>query len=162
MNIAAGTLVSLNVRMYDAQGELLEASEAPLTYLHGVGDIFPKIEQALEGQAAGHRASVRLEPEDAFGDDDPTLLHLVPQAQLGTDVEVGMRFEGVPGRPSDGRIYRVIDIADQVAVLDGNHPLAGRALRFDLEVVAVESAGAALQEAERTAVPELLRVGERG
>jgi FKBP-type peptidyl-prolyl cis-trans isomerase SlyD len=162
MKITAGHLVSLQVKMYDAQGELMEESEVPLVYLHGTGDIFPKIEQALEGQETGFATSVWLEPEDAFGDDDASLLHLVPLAKLGKDVDLGMQFEGVPGQPQDGRLYRVVDLNDDVAVLDGNHPLAGRALRFDVEVVGVEPATEAMREAERAEVPDFLRVGEHG
>jgi FKBP-type peptidyl-prolyl cis-trans isomerase SlyD len=162
MKITAGHLVSLQVKMYDAQSELLEESEVPLVYLHGTGDIFPKIEQALEGQGTGFATSVWLEPEDAFGDDDASLLHLVPVAKLGKDVDLGMQFEGVPGQPPDGRLYRVVDLTDDVAVLDGNHPLAGRALRFDVEVVGVEPATDAVREAERADVPDFLRVGEHG
>lgn len=161
MKITAGSLVTLHVKMFDAQGELMEESEAPLVYLHGAGDIFPKIEQVLDGQEPGYRASVWLEPEDAFGDDDAQLLHLVPVKTLGRDVDVGMQFEGVPGRPPDGRTYRVVDLSDEVAVLDGNHPLAGRALRFDVEVAAVEPASEELRAtAERAEVPDFLRVGE--
>ncbi|MFN9807582.1 MAG: hypothetical protein ACK56N_14300 [Betaproteobacteria bacterium] len=81
-------------------------------------------------------------------------------AQLGADVDIGMRVEGVPGQPADGRIYTVVDLADNVAVLDGNHPLAGRALIFDIEVLGVEPAGeAALAQAERAPAPEFLSVG---
>ncbi len=167
MKIAPGSLVSLHVKMFDAQGELMEESDTPLVYLHGTGDIFPKIEQALEGQEAGFATTVWLEPEDAFGDDDAGLLHLVPVDKLGKDVDLGMQFEGVPGQPQDGRIYRVVDLTDDVAVLDGNHPLAGRALRFDVKVTSVESASDELRAAaERgdvpTEVPEFLRVGEHG
>ena len=160
MKIEPGCLVSLKVRLFDAQGELLEESERPLVYLHGADDIFPRIEQALAGQETGYSTSVQLEPEEAFGDDDPALLHLVPLAKIGKDVDVGMRFEGLPGAPNDGRTYTVVDLADDVAVLDGNHPLAGRALRFELEVVGVERASAELlDEVERAAVPEFLKVG---
>ncbi|MCA3219139.1 MAG: peptidylprolyl isomerase [Burkholderiales bacterium] len=162
MKITAGHLVSLQVKMYDAQGELMEESEVPLVYLHGAGDIFPKIEQALEGQETGFATSVWLEPEDAFGDDDVRLLHLVALAKLGKDVDLGMQFEGVPGQPQDGRLYRVVDLTDDVAVLDGNHPLAGRALRFDVEVVGVEPATEAMRDADRAEVPDFLRVGEHG
>jgi FKBP-type peptidyl-prolyl cis-trans isomerase SlyD len=163
MKITAGTLVSLHVKMFDAQGELLEESEQPLVYLHGGSDIFAMIEQALDGQETGFATSVWLEPEDAFGDDDASLLHLVPVAKCGQDVDVGMRFEGVPGQAPDGRVYRVVDLTNDVAVLDGNHPLAGLALRFDVEVVGVEVASDALApEAERAEVPDFLRVGEHG
>lgn len=160
MRIAPGCLVTIDVAMYDAQGALLEASEAPLVYLHGAGDIFAGIERALEGRQAGESISVRLQPHEAFGEDDPGLLHLVPRALLGPYVAVGMRVEGVPGRPNDGRIYTVTELTDAVALLDGNHPLAGRALRFDVTVRAVEAASAEeLEQAESPRVPDFLRPG---
>ena len=160
MKIEDGCLVSLDVSMYDAQGELLERTETPLVYLHGAGDIFPRIEAALAGQEPGQRTSVLLEPEDAFGDADASLVHLVECRKLGPKVEVGMRYEGLPGR-ADGRIYTVTDIAEGMAVLDGNHPLAGYALRFDLTVRSVEPASEdELAAAERPQPPEFLRVVE--
>ena len=161
MKIVPGCLVSLKVRLFDAQGELLEDSgERPLVYLHGADDIFPRIEAALEGQQTGYRTSVHLEPEEAFGDDDASLLHLVPLKDLGQDVDLGMKFEGVPGRSADGRIYTVVDLTDEVAVLDGNHPLAGRALRFEVEVVGVEPATEEmLADAGRADLPAFLQVG---
>jgi FKBP-type peptidyl-prolyl cis-trans isomerase SlyD len=160
VKIEDGCLVSLDVSMYDAQGQLLERSESPLIYLHGAGDIFPRIEAALAGQEAGFRASVALEPEDAFGDADSSLLHLVECRRLGPKVEVGMRYEGLPGR-ADGRIYTVTDIAEGMAVLDGNHPLAGFALRFDLAVRGVERASEdELDAAQRPQPPEFLRLVE--
>lgn len=160
MKIESGCLVSLDVSMYDAQGQLLEKTESPLVYLHGAGDIFPRVEAALAGQEAGFRASVLLEPEDAFGDADPSLIHLVDCRRLGPKVEVGMRYEGLPGQ-ADGRIYTVTDIAEGKAVLDGNHPLAGWALRFDVHVRGVERASAdELAAAERPQPPEFLRLLE--
>ena len=158
MRIARGTLVSLQVRMFDAQGNLLEASEAPLVYLHGANDIFPAVEQALEAKAAGDELSLRLEPEQSFGDFDPQLVHLVERDRIGRDVTVGMQVEGLPGAAGDTRIYRVTDIADDIAVLDGNHPLAGMALRLDIKVLAVEAASAEeLAQAESPQVPDFLR-----
>jgi FKBP-type peptidyl-prolyl cis-trans isomerase SlyD len=158
MQIARGTLVSLQVRMFDAQDNLLEASEAPLVYLHGANDIFPAIEQALEGQEAGYECSLLLEPHQAFGDFDAQLVHVVERSRIGRDVTIDMRVEGLPGVAGDARIYRVTDIADDVAVLDGNHPLAGMALRFDIKVLAVEPASAdELEQAESPQVPAFLR-----
>jgi FKBP-type peptidyl-prolyl cis-trans isomerase SlyD len=166
MKIEAGCLVSLKVRMFDAQGELLEDSgDRPLVYLHGAEDIFPKVEELLTGQQTGFTASVRLEPEDAFGDDDPELLHVVPVSALGQDVDLGMKVEGLPGQPPDGRIYTVVDLTDDVAVLDGNHPLAGRGLRFDLEVIGVERATEQMlaeASAARAEVPDFLKVSSHG
>jgi FKBP-type peptidyl-prolyl cis-trans isomerase SlyD len=158
VKITAGTLVSLDVKMYDAQGNLLEASTDPLVYLHGVNDIFPAIERALQDQEPGFETSLQLEPHDAFGDDDPGLLHLVARSSLGTNVAIGMKVEGVPGQPKDGRIYTVTDLTDTIAVLDGNHPLAGRALRFFIKVRSVEKANHdELAEAEAPLAADFLR-----
>jgi FKBP-type peptidyl-prolyl cis-trans isomerase SlyD len=160
VQIEDGCLVSLDVSMYDAQGQLLEKTEAPLVYLHGAGDIFPRIEAALAGQEEGFRTRVVLEPEDAFGNADASLVHLLDCRKLGPKVEIGMRYEGLPQAP-DGRIYTVTDIAEGMAVLDGNHPLAGWALVFDLQVRRVERASDdELAAAERPSVPEFLRVVE--
>jgi len=158
MKIAAGTFVTLDVSLFDAQGNLIERTDAPLVYLHGGNDIFPRIEQTLEGQQTGYKTSLLLQPHDAFGDDDPGLLHLVERSRLGGGVEIGMRYEGVPGKTPDGRIYTVTDLTDTVAVLDGNHPLAGRALRFDIVVRNVELATSdELAQAETQRVPQFLR-----
>ncbi len=158
MKIARGMLVSLAVKMFDAQGNLLEASEAPLVYLHGANDIFPAVERALEGKAPGEAVSLRLEPEQAFGDFDAQLVHVVERDRIGRDVAVGMQVEGLPGVPGDERIYRVTDVADEVAVLDGNHPLAGLALHFDIKVLGVEPVSAEeLQQAEAPRPPDFLR-----
>jgi FKBP-type peptidyl-prolyl cis-trans isomerase SlyD len=122
--------------MFDAQGNLLEHTDEPLVYLHGAGDIFPRIEALLEGQEAGFSGSLLLQPEEAFGEFDADHVHLLRVEELGSNVAIGLRYEGLPGR-TDGRTYLVTDLADGFAVLDGNHPLAGRALRFDVQVVAV-------------------------
>lgn len=160
MKIEDGCLVSLDVSMYDAQGQLLEQTEAPLVYLHGAGDIFARIEAALVGQEAGYRTMVQLEPEEAFGDADASLVHLIECRRLGPTVEVGMRYEGLPDR-ADGRMYTVTDIAEGMAVLDGNHSLAGWALRFELHVRGVERATEdELADAGRPHPPQFLRVVE--
>jgi FKBP-type peptidyl-prolyl cis-trans isomerase SlyD len=151
-------LVSLQVRMFDAQGNLLEASEAPLVYLHGANDIFPAVEQALEGKTAGDELTLQLEPHHAFGEFDAQLVHVVARDRIGRAVTVGMQVEGLPGVAGDSRIYRVTDIAEDVAVLDGNHPLAGIALRLHIKVLGVEAATAAeLEQADAPQVPDFLR-----
>lgn len=158
MKIEDGCLASLSVRMFDAQGNLLEETDAPIVYLHGAGDIFPRIEAALAGQQPGFKASLTLEPEDAFGEFDAQRVHLVEVDRLGGEVAVGMRFEGLPDA-ADGREYVVTDVAEGMAVLDGNHPLAGRTLRFDVEVVDVRPATAEeIEAAESAEVPDFLRV----
>lgn len=157
MKIEPGCLVTLAVKMADAQGNLLEETDAPLVYLHGADDIFPAVEKALEGQREGFHCVLRLDPDAAFGDYDAGLVFLVDRDALGRDVAPGMQVEGRPGVEGDSRIYRVTDVADDVAVLDGNHPLAGMALQFDIRVLGVERPDPATADEPLAQVPGFLR-----
>jgi FKBP-type peptidyl-prolyl cis-trans isomerase SlyD len=161
MKIDRSALVSLDVTLYDAQGNLLERSDEPLVYLHGHDDILPRIEEALAGKEAGAQVALQLEPEDAFGDYDPALVLLMSLENLGDGVEVGMRVEGDGGPGMPGRIFTITDIAEGMAVLDGNHPLAGLALRFDITVMDVRRASEEeLAEADAPRLPDFLRLAE--
>jgi FKBP-type peptidyl-prolyl cis-trans isomerase SlyD len=161
MKIEHGALVSLDVTMYDAQGNLLEHSDEPLVYLHGHDDVFARVEEALAGQETGARVALQLEPEDAFGDYDPALVLLMPVENLGEGVEVGMRVEGDGAQGASGRIFTITDIAEGMAVLDGNHPLAGIAVRLDITVVDVRGATAEeVDAAEAPRLPDFLRLAE--
>jgi FKBP-type peptidyl-prolyl cis-trans isomerase SlyD len=152
MKIDQSALVSLDVAMYDAQGNLLERSDEPLVYLHGHDDVLPRIEEALAGMETGAKVALQLEPEDAFGDYDPALVLLMPLENLGDGVEVGMRVEGDGGQGVPGRIFTIID---------GNHPLAGLALRFEITVMDVRRASEEeLADADTPRLPEFLRVAE--
>ena len=145
--VTRDTVVSLQVEMHDAQGELLDAPEAALTYLHGgYGGMLPALERALEGKHAGEEVRLQLEPEDAFGDYDTTLMRVEPAERYGEGLQIGMDVEESDG--GESRIYTVTDIAGGRAVLDGNHPLAGIALRFHLKILSV-----------RAATPEEIRRG---
>lgn len=161
MKIDQGAIVSLDVTMYDAQGNLLERSDEPLMYLHGHDDVFPRVEAALVGKEVGARVALQLEPEEAFGDYDPALVLLMPLDNLGEGVEVGMKVEGDGGQGTPGRIFTITDIAEGMAVLDGNHPLAGLALRFDITVVDVRDAtDEELADADAPRLPDFLRLAE--
>jgi FKBP-type peptidyl-prolyl cis-trans isomerase SlyD len=130
-------VVSLQIEMHDAQGALLHAPEEPLAYLHGgYGGLLEALEQALEGKAVGDELRLQLEPEDAFGDYDAGLVRLEPAERYGEGLAAGMKVE------EDGNIYTVTDVAEGKAVLDGNHPLAGMALRFFLKVLSIRNATA--------------------
>jgi FKBP-type peptidyl-prolyl cis-trans isomerase SlyD len=136
MHIVPNTWVTVSYRLFDSSGEAIEEDEREITYLHGgYGSVFPRIEEALEGQQAGFQTSLYLEPEDTFGDYDAERLRLAPRERFPDTLEPGMTFEGVPGEPPDGELYIVTDIAEDTVVLDSNHPLAGMALRFDLHVI---------------------------
>lgn len=143
MEIGKDTVVTLQYKLSDTQGNLIEESQEPMVYLHGgYQNTLPKIEEALDGKAAGYQVTIQVEPEDAFGEYDSELVKIEPRAVLPDQLEVGMQFEGAPdgNEHGDARVFTVTDIADGKVVLDGNHPLAGIALRFSLHVVEVRAA----------------------
>jgi FKBP-type peptidyl-prolyl cis-trans isomerase SlyD len=148
--IANDTWVTVRYRLFDSQGEPLEEGEREWTYLQGgYGAVFPRIEAALAGHGVGYTTTLYLEPEDTFGDYDAGLLKVAPRNRFPAALEAGMTFESVPGEAADGELYTVTDFTDEAVVLDGNHPLAGMALRFDLEVEDVREATDEEVEAER-------------
>ena len=138
MKIAKNTVVTVHYKLSDAQGNLIEESSEPMVYLHGgYENTLPKIEEALEGKDIGFEITIQVEPDDAFGEYDPDLVKVEPRNRLPNPLEVGMQFEGTPDgndESEDALVFTVTDIADDKVVLDGNHPLAGMALRFMLNV----------------------------
>lgn len=143
MQIAKDTVVTLHYKLSDAQGNLIEESQEPMVYLHGgYQNTLPKIEEALDGKAAGYQVTIQVEPEDAFGEYDADLVKIEPRDVLPEPLEIGMQFEGAPDgdQHGDSRVFTLTDIADGKVVLDGNHPLAGISLRFALNVVEVRAA----------------------
>jgi FKBP-type peptidyl-prolyl cis-trans isomerase SlyD len=142
MRIEKGRVVRLDYELKDADGELLEDEGANLEYLHGgFGGIFPKVEEALDGKDVGHEVAITLEPDDAFGEYDADLLRVEPRARFPEGIEIGMRFEGVPGdREDEALIYTVTDVTADTVVVDGNHPLAGERLWFRAKVSDVRPA----------------------
>src|SRR6202521_1648019 len=142
MRISRGKVVKLDYELKACAGRQLEDEGARLEYLHGgFGGIFPKVEAALEGKEAGHEMDLTLEPEDAFGEYDAELLRVEPRDRFPEVIEVGMRFEGVPGdRDDEALIYTVTDITPESVVVDGNHPLAGERLWFKCKVNDVRAA----------------------
>ena len=143
MQIAKDKVVSLEVRLSDVHGNLIQQSAEAVQYLHGDYDgIFQAVEAVLQDKSAGEKIEVRLEPEDAFGEYDAELVQLAERAQFPPELEIGMQFEQEGGPESELLIYTVTDIAGDQVVLDGNHPLAGMALNFACTVVAVRDATA--------------------
>lgn len=143
MQIAKNTVVTLDYKVTDPDGNMIDDGQHPLVYLHGGYDgIFAVIEEALHGKAVGENLKVKLLPEDAFGEFDEELV-LVEEASLFPDnIEVGMSFERVGEDGEEDVVYRITDIADGKVVVDGNHPLAGTALIFDITVKEVRTASA--------------------
>lgn len=142
MKIVKNSVVTLKYRLTDAQGEFIEETDEPVEYLHGGYDgIFPKVEEALEGQEAGYKSEMQLEPADAFGEYDADQVRVEERSKFPEPLEVGMRFEGVPeDEEEEPEILTITDLTTDTVVLDANHPLAGIALRFSLEVLEVRAA----------------------
>ena len=135
MIIAKDTIVSLDVELSDLWGNLIQRSEEPLQYLHGgYGNMFPAAEAVLEGKQVDDRIEVRLEPEDAFGDYDESLLRVEPRNRFPEVLEVGMRFEGAAVGDDANLIFTVTEMAEDKVVLDANHALAGMALKLSCSV----------------------------
>src|SRR5512140_1227942 len=144
MHVLTNTVVKLTFQLYDAEGTLLEETEEPIEYLHGGhSGMLPKLEEALTDKQPGDEISVKVDASEAFGEYDPELVKVEPADRLPPEVEVGMQFEAY-ANPDDtegeGMVYTVTDIADGKVVLDGNHPWAGKRLRFDCQILDVRPA----------------------
>ncbi|RYF14608.1 MAG: peptidylprolyl isomerase [Comamonadaceae bacterium] len=145
MEITPNCVVALTWTLKDTLGEELDRLEEPVEFLVGGTDLLAKIEDALQGHEAGDRLDLHLEPEDAFGDYDEQLVFLEPRAVFPAELEEGMTLEGLPpGASSQDAprdvLYTVTEIYPDHVVVDGNHPLAGIALRLHLKVDAVREA----------------------
>ena len=134
------TAVTLRFKVSEISGKLIEESADPSVYLHGgYGNTLPKVEEALEGQEAGYQVTLDLQPLDAFGVRDESLLQTIPKSQFPPGVKIGGQLEG-RGKDGSQHIFNVVKIKGDVVMLDGNHPLAGKALRFNVKVVEVRAA----------------------
>ena len=140
MKIAQDTVVTLHYKVADAKGQFIEESPEPMVYLHGgYGNTLPKIEEALNDQATGFKTTLQLQAVDAFGERDESLIRTISKADFPPGVKVGGHLEG---RRDDGQAQAFIvkKIKGDMVLLDGNHPLAGMALRFSLQVTDVRAA----------------------
>ena len=136
--------VALTWTLKDTLGEVLDELEAPVDFLVGGGDLLAKIEEALQGHVAGDKVDLHLEPEEAFGDYDEQLVFLEDRKLFPQELEEGMTFEQLPpGAKADttkGTLYTVTEIYPDHVVIDGNHPLAGIAIRLRMKVEGVREA----------------------
>jgi FKBP-type peptidyl-prolyl cis-trans isomerase SlyD len=143
MLVDKDTVVTLDYELTDSDGQPLAEAGAQVAYLHGGYDgIFAKVESGLQGKAVGDEIALSLEPAEAFGEYDEQLLRVESRENFPDVLQVGMRFEGMPGGDGgdDAVIYTVTDITDDQVVVDGNHPLAGERLLFRGKVAGVRAA----------------------
>ena len=144
MEITEQCVVALTWTLKDTLGETLDVLDEPVDFLVGGEDLFDRIEQALQGHEAGATIDLHLEPEEAFGDYNENLVFLEPRTLFPEALEEGMSFEGLPPGTNPEALkdvlYTVTEIYPEHVVLDGNHPLAGIAIRLNLTVQAVRDA----------------------
>lgn len=140
MKIDKDTAVTLRLTVAESTGKVIENGKTPIAYLHGGYDnLLPKIEATLQDQEVGFKATLDLSPEDAFGLRDESLLRTISKKDFPAGVKVGGSLQGY-NDAGEEQIYTVLKIKGDQVMLDGNHPLAGKALRVGLQVLAVRAA----------------------
>jgi len=142
--ITKNCLVTLDYTVFDTDNNLLDSGAQPLIYLHGgYGDVFEKIEKALEGKSIGESIHIQLSPKDAFGEYKQEFVLIEDRNQFEDDLEVGQNVEMVFSEGEDEEIvltYSVVEILEDKVILDANHPLAGVTIIFDGTVIGVREA----------------------
>lgn len=141
MKIQKDSVVTLRYKVTDATTQkLIDEGRDPMVYLHGGYDnTFPKVEAALDGKEAGFQATLNLQPEDAFGARDESLVRTIPKSEFPPGVKVGGQLEGRNDQ-GEPQVFTVMKIKGPEVILDGNHPLAGKALKFSFSVTEVRAA----------------------
>jgi FKBP-type peptidyl-prolyl cis-trans isomerase SlyD len=145
MQISAPCVVTLSWKLSDAQNRPIDELSEPVEFFVGGDDLLARVEEALDGHVAGEEVAVQLEPEHAFGDYKPELVCFEDRKLFPDVLEAGMTFEGLPpgsvtpDMPADA-VYVVTEVYPSHVVLDGNHPLAGLALRLRIQVREVREA----------------------
>ena len=141
MKVTANTVVTLRYKVSDvATQKFMDEGREPMVYLHGGYDnTFPKIEAALEGKEPGFQATLTLQPDDAFGARDESLVRTIPKSEFPPGVKVGGQLEGRNDK-GEPQVFSVLKIKGPQVILDGNHPLAGKTLKFSLTVTGVRAA----------------------
>ena len=142
MKIEKDTAVTLNLSITDAAGKPIDTGSDPMVYLHGgYENTLPKIEEALEGQEVGYKVNLTLTPEDSFGERDEALVTTIAKKDFPPGVKVGGQLQG-RGEDGQDHVFTVTKIKGDTVHLDGNHPFAGKTLRFAIKVMEVRAASA--------------------
>jgi FKBP-type peptidyl-prolyl cis-trans isomerase SlyD len=143
MKIQNNSVVSFHYSLTDDDGINIDSSEGkePLDYLHGAGNIIPGLEKALEGKEVGDSLTVAVSAAEGYGEVQKELIQEVPrEAFQGIDsIELGMQFEAQTGQGGSVPVT-VIAVTDELVTVDGNHPLAGKKLNFDVTIEEIREA----------------------
>lgn len=138
MQITKNKVASIHYTLRDNEGTVIDSSDGrdPLHYLHGAGNLIVGMEEGLEGRSKGEKLNLKISPEKGYGEKDENLVQQVPRAAFGgQEVKEGMRFS-----TNQGGVVTVTHVGLESITVDGNHPLAGVELNFDVEVMDVRNA----------------------
>jgi FKBP-type peptidyl-prolyl cis-trans isomerase SlyD len=142
MQVAQNAVVLIHYTLTDDEGKTLDSSAGgePLAYLHGNGNLIAGLERELEGKSAGDRVNVKIAPADGYGEYDKSLVQRVPRRALqgAGNIRVGMQLQAQS--PQGTRAVTITQIMGDMVTIDGNHPLAGQNLNFDVEITEVRAA----------------------
>lgn len=142
MVVSSNKVVCIHYTLRDEAGVILDSSSgrAPLAYLHGKGNLVAGLEAALDGKSAGDRLDVTVAPEQGYGVRDDRLVQIVPRTKFGNAAGVapGMRVRA--DGPQGPRIMTVVRVERDLVTVDANHPLAGRTLRYQVEITEIRRA----------------------
>jgi FKBP-type peptidyl-prolyl cis-trans isomerase SlyD len=142
MQVVKHKVISIDYTLTDAQGTELDSSRGKgcLDYIHGIGNIVPGLEAALEGKSIGDQVNAVIAPDKGYGARDEGLVQELPRSQFDTedDIQVGMQFHAMS--ESGPRVVTVVSVDADNVTIDGNHPLAGVTLHFDVTVKEIRDA----------------------
>mgnify|MGYP001032671631 CR=1 FL=1 len=142
MQVEKNKVVEIDYTLKDDNGQVLDSSEGkqPLSYIQGVGNLIPGVESALEGKSSGERVQITVPPETGYGVRDDSLVLSVERDKFSQfeDLQEGVRFR--METPDGPMIFTVVEIGDGEVLVDGNHPLAGMTLNFDITIQSVRDA----------------------
>ena len=144
MTIVKNSIATLHYTLKDDAGEILDVADEnnPFLYMHGVGGMIPGLEKALENGKAGEKIVVSIAPAEAYGERNPSLTQDVPREMFGSitdeDMVVGAQFQAQTDQGVE--IITVVAVEGDTIKIDGNHPMAGETLHFDVDVIDVRDA----------------------
>ena len=144
MEIKDQLVASIHYALKDDEGTVIDSStgQEPLHYIHGAQNIVPGLEKELTGKKVGDKLQVVVQPEEGYGEYDASLIQAVPRTMFSgaEDIKVGMEFHAQTQQGM--QVVEVVEIEEESITINGNHPLAGKTLHFDIEITAVREATA--------------------
>ncbi len=144
MTVARNRVVSIEYTLTGEDGSVLDTSrgDEPISYVHGSGTLVDALEAAMEGKGPTDTVSLTLTPDQAYGVRDDAIVFTLPRAQFGAGEEPEIGMQIMLQGDGDGRVVTVVAMDENEVTVDGNHPLAGLTLTFDVEIVDVREATA--------------------